>query len=942
MNLVRRLFAILILFLLPFCGLLWTIDQIQQQKQQQERTEVIETQKRILASLTRQASIGYFFREASERIVRALKWDQDPSELISNLPKQTTTLFLFTAQGKRRSGQGFAGDLIAASERCLALILTTARTGETSFTARDRKLASSLLGNENAIILLAQRLGHLVSLEGLGEERSAGCFPFRSVSGRSGYVLMLVNHRHNLDTTLLERSRQRLESLTGKTYTFGWFDLTRLESPATPLPLPGSSTFYSERSTGSRLSDDGSESWCWRVLQRRHLVYSHTRLPPPLQPLAQRHPLLIAMLLAALGILLFLLHRLEERGVSIRLQIIFLFGLSSLASIAALAGFAVLYLEHRRETLLRDHELTVAETLNQWDSTFQKFCAIRDQNYTQAALQMSQHLSSRERLDAISSQLPGVGTKVSLFLLDHEGRELYRRNSAANMNLHDFLGESYLQVLRLTVKLSCDIERHQRLSKRISNLPEPKTDNAFIDALTRDFRGRRGKTRTLSVGAKAQVIYTHFLYDAQELPIGIVFMIHQNRYLEHEYLRSMLKNPPPWCQAPFPIKVFSVSENGAMHSMISRNLGSAVIDELSDSVTQTQAPQHRFISIPGDSERYLLTAIPSRYLSALRLYMISSLEQIEQRSRRLVQAFTLFGVCITLLGLSLSLVFSNLLLHPMARIGEGLQQLAAGKFSHRINVCTGDEMEELSSGLNKTLEEMQELAVAKNIQEHLLPAAPLQTPSGSCQGWIRSQSEIGNEIYDFQSLSQGRIGFWLAGVPGHTISSALILAMMKMAGRLFLSFGESSPEHILDQFVRFIRDKVQTNGDIYLCIGIYDPQQQQTRLSMQGSFFTACVSRPMNHPAAVRLTSEGAPSSSERRTLTVPLDRDERLLLLSPGFLARTTFHHFEMFLQSQIREHGAGSLQQLGDSLLANTTEELSDAEPTTRSLVALEVSGT
>jgi len=48
------------------------------------------------------------------------------------------------------------------------------------------------------------------------------------------------------------------------------------------------------------------------------------------------------------------------------------------------------------------------------------------------------------------------------------------------------------------------------------------------------------------------------------------------------------------------------------------------------------------------------------------------------------------------------------------------------------------------------------------------------------------------------------------------------------------------------------------------------------------------------------------------------------------------------MFLQSQIREHGAGSLQQLGDSLLANTTEELSDAEPTTRSLVALEVSGT
>ncbi len=939
MNLVGRFLAVLIPVLLPLSGLLWTIDQIQSQTRQQERAEAIETQKRILAGLTRQASVGYFFRESSERIVRALKWDQDPAELIRSLPEQTSTLFLFSEKGKRLSAAGFADDLIAASERCLTLILETARKGEAQLSPRDRKLASSLLGNENAIILLAQRLGHLVSLESLGEEKSAGCFPFRSVSGRAGYVLMLVRHLRTLDISLLERARKKLDSLVGRNYTFGRIDLTEISAGRDTLSLADGIIVPLDQSSGQKVSHDGAESWAWRILQRRHLVYSHTRIPPSLQPLSQRHPTLLAALLAGIGLLLFLLHLLDQRGVSIRVQIIFLFGLSSLAGITALAGFSALYLDHRRSTLLRDHERKMTETLNQWDTTFQLFCGQRDLIYRQAVKEIGRSIASTSALMNITSRIPGVGTKVSLFVFDAEGRELFRRNSTANMNLHDFLGENYEQVMRQTIKHTCDVERYNRLLAKRVEAVEPKSDNAFMDALSREFRNRHGQTRTLAVGAKAQVVFNDFLNDQQNLPVGFVFMIHQNRYLEHEYLRAMQKNPPPWCQAPFPIKVFSVSETGAVHSSISRSLGAAVIEELSDSVTQAQSAQHRFVSLPRDSNRYLLSAIPSQYLSAIRLFMISSLERIEQQSRQLIHAFILFGLCITVFGLSLGLVLSHLLLEPLSRISEGLRHLSAGRFTHRIAICTGDEMEELSSGLNTTLEEMQELAVARNIQEHLLPAAPLTTPEINCFGWTRSQSEIGSEIYDFQTMSDGRIGFWMACVPGHSISSALILAMMKMAGRLLLSGKVEDPRLILNQFLHFVQNTIQVNDAVFLFIGTISPASRQVRLSLNGPFTVVRWSTDSVHPVLLPVPDSGTSDRSPCSDIEFTLSSRDRLITLSPGFLEKSSTQHLTSYLSNLLKTNPGAGTSDLGNLFLANVTESITEAEPMTRTLIAVEV---
>jgi hypothetical protein len=72
-----------------------------------------------------------------------------------------------------------------------------------------------------------------------------------------------------------------------------------------------------------------------------------------------------------------------------------------------------------------------------------------------------------------------------------------------------------------------------------------------------------------------------------------------------------------------------------------------------------------------------------------------------------------------------------------------------------------------------------DLAVARSIQQSLLPRAMLQIEGFEIAGWNQPADQTGGDYYDWQVLADGKVVLALADVTGHGIGPALLAAVCR-------------------------------------------------------------------------------------------------------------------------------------------------------------------
>jgi len=75
----------------------------------------------------------------------------------------------------------------------------------------------------------------------------------------------------------------------------------------------------------------------------------------------------------------------------------------------------------------------------------------------------------------------------------------------------------------------------------------------------------------------------------------------------------------------------------------------------------------------------------------------------------------------------------------------------------------------------------QELAVARRIQQSILPDTIPRLPNLDIQVRYRPMNSVGGDFYDFYEIDDQRLGVFVADVSGHGVPAALIAAMVKIA-----------------------------------------------------------------------------------------------------------------------------------------------------------------
>ena len=120
---------------------------------------------------------------------------------------------------------------------------------------------------------------------------------------------------------------------------------------------------------------------------------------------------------------------------------------------------------------------------------------------------------------------------------------------------------------------------------------------------------------------------------------------------------------------------------------------------------------------------------------------------------------------------------------PVTRLAAAADNLAKGDFDIRVDIRTGDELQALGDTFNhmgtqlkEHLEMKRSLALAREIQQMLLPTVAPRLQGFDIAGQTRYCDETGGDYFDFINLGPRRLGLAVGDVTGHGIGAALLMA----------------------------------------------------------------------------------------------------------------------------------------------------------------------
>ena len=171
-------------------------------------------------------------------------------------------------------------------------------------------------------------------------------------------------------------------------------------------------------------------------------------------------------------------------------------------------------------------------------------------------------------------------------------------------------------------------------------------------------------------------------------------------------------------------------------------------------------------------------------------------------------AYLLFGlfVLFMLLFEIISITVHQYVVEPIQVVNRSLAQIRAGNLNEKAAVNGNSEFEELSLGINTTVDALketmrqieeknrQELEFAREVQNSALPSGSLSGSGFVTLGSMRAAREVGGDFYDYFLIGEDKLAIVIADVSGKGVPAALFMMTAKTLIRNFVLGGRSPAE----------------------------------------------------------------------------------------------------------------------------------------------------
>jgi serine phosphatase RsbU (regulator of sigma subunit) len=288
---------------------------------------------------------------------------------------------------------------------------------------------------------------------------------------------------------------------------------------------------------------------------------------------------------------------------------------------------------------------------------------------------------------------------------------------------------------------------------------------------------------------------------------------------------------------------------------------------------------------------------------------------------------TLFLI-IQFVALVIGFVLAKQITGAVHDLFTGTQHLRAGEFTHQIPVRARDQLGELAESFNVMTHEVttllgemadkgrleQEMFAAREIQQKLLPTAPLRFRGLTVSGFCEPAREVAGDYYDFLPITDGILGMLIADVAGKGLAAGLYMAQLKVIVQSLARL-HHEPREFLMAVNKIVAANIDERSFITMTYGVIDVERGEMTFARAGHCPLIYV--PGDQPPGLRKAQFLAPDG-----LVVGLQLDdgtmfdnllqEETLKLAPGDLvvwftdgiAETMNERFECF-----GEHALGKV---------------------------------
>lgn len=142
-------------------------------------------------------------------------------------------------------------------------------------------------------------------------------------------------------------------------------------------------------------------------------------------------------------------------------------------------------------------------------------------------------------------------------------------------------------------------------------------------------------------------------------------------------------------------------------------------------------------------------------------------------------SLALMLLLILIFSFSLYNLLNYQILEPIKILSQGVDKVKNCKYSFRIASPAENEFGSLGKSINATLENLEELAIAKVVQEALLPEKIPVCSGMEMVATTLPMTSLGGDYYDYFLDADGNLGVVIADIAGHGIQAALMMAMAK-------------------------------------------------------------------------------------------------------------------------------------------------------------------
>ena len=306
-------------------------------------------------------------------------------------------------------------------------------------------------------------------------------------------------------------------------------------------------------------------------------------------------------------------------------------------------------------------------------------------------------------------------------------------------------------------------------------------------------------------------------------------------------------------------------------------------------------------------------------------------------------AGALLFVYLIALALAFGLVAS--ITRNVNRMSRAAEAMARGDFSVRVNTKSRDQIGDLARSFDQMADSIQrllldtarkerlegEIAVARTIQQKLLPPASAGFPGARVLAHVQSVAEIGGDYYDYFPTPDGCTAIAIGDVSGHGLPTGLLVAMAKASLATLIETGLRGSA-IFTRLNDLIHRSTDSRNYMTLALFVLDSASKSAELTNAGQLAPYRVSRTGVTSLSLPSFPLGISEKSDFPTQAWQLASGDKVVFLTDGLVECTSpsgepfgFERLEAILAREISSD-AGSIR---DAILRETEAHTGGAPP-------------